>query len=558
MTKCQKCKTLMEEIDNKRDQGTQILEKLSKCNVESDHESSDTSSSSVSEDEGSAPVSQSPNGTREKQSSPLAGVSMDTNNVSLEPFVHQVGGHIPMVCLDADTVCKPLIEREHRFYRSLPESLKRFAPRFEGLMHIEMQANSDGCIALTGKPPTSTHSKRRSTKRMKSKHKLHLLLQHLHNNQTSGEINNENQQFEWTHDKSKKQDEPLTCMKTTPKSDNIIGNKSLVEKGDEHIDKKGNRLRMNSHSEINDDQGESNQDLEFFYNPWALKCHQDHFKKLGLNSSNTISISSKPENFEGLEPLPKSRCTYLLLENVVSNHIRPCVLDLKVGARQYPDDCSSSKQKSKMTKSAQTTSATLGLRLVGMQVFDTNDDKYICLNKYHGRALNDDTFVDCIRKFLNKNEKNDNYRDDVRKMLITKLEELKEELLKHSTFRFYTSSLLVTYDGCNNFEVPIVNGIGNSCDTSIASQDDDPQTIGDNVSASDANGDPPLNNNQKYIQSRCSESEESQVISPLVDVRLIDFAHATHSEMNDKAVYDGPDDNFISGISNFISILDEL
>ena len=60
----------MEEIDNKKDQGAQILEKFSKCNVESDHESSDTSSSSVSEDEGSTLVSQNPNGTREKQSSP--------------------------------------------------------------------------------------------------------------------------------------------------------------------------------------------------------------------------------------------------------------------------------------------------------------------------------------------------------------------------------------------------------------------------------------------------------------------------------------------------------
>jgi len=141
----------MEEIDKKKDQGAQILEKFSKCNVESDHESSDTSSSSVSEDEGSAPVLQSPNGTREKQTSPSAGISMDTNNVSLEPFVHQVGGHIPMVCLDADTVCKPLIEREHRFYRSLPESLKRFAPRFEGLMHIEMLTQT-GVLLLPESP----------------------------------------------------------------------------------------------------------------------------------------------------------------------------------------------------------------------------------------------------------------------------------------------------------------------------------------------------------------------------------------------------------------------
>ena len=36
--------------------------------------------------------------------------------VSLEPFVHQVGGHFPIICLDGTTVCKPLNDREHRFW----------------------------------------------------------------------------------------------------------------------------------------------------------------------------------------------------------------------------------------------------------------------------------------------------------------------------------------------------------------------------------------------------------------------------------------------------------
>ena len=170
-----------------------------------------------------------------------------------------------------------------------------------------------------------------------------------------------------------------------------------------------------------------------------------------------------------------TRCTYLLLENVVSNQTRPCILDLKVGARQYPDDCSSTKKNSKMTKSAQTTSATLGLRLCGMQVFNASDEKYTCLNKYHGRALTDKSFIDCIRQFLNKNENGNNigYRDDVRRQLILKLLELKDELKKLSSFRFYTSSLLVTYDGYCNSGVPQlhVNSIGNHCDNNVANND---------------------------------------------------------------------------------------
>ena len=345
----------MEEIDNKKDQGLQILENYSKSSIESDHEITETSSSSVSEDEGSESVLPCSIPSRDPRTSPSEGISMDTNNVSLEPFVHQVGGHIPMVCLDADTVCKPLIEREHRFYRSLPESLKRFTPKFEGLMHIEMQANSDGCIALTGNPPSSSKARQRNTKRMKSKQKLHLLLQHLHNKANGGD--NPNQQIEWIHDDPRKQDDSKTSQTIVLQPKKGLEKGSLDDDCDANLNEKRSSHQTKSTPVIeNDNVEETNQDLEFFYNPWALKCHQDHFKKLGLNSSNTIAISSKPETFEGLEPLPKSRCTYLLLENVVSNHVRPCVLDLKVGARQYSDDCSSSKKERKITKSALTTS----------------------------------------------------------------------------------------------------------------------------------------------------------------------------------------------------------
>ena len=184
-------RNLKQDIDH--DQGYPIRENIPKCTASSDNDSTDCSSSSsnVSEDEISLLSDSSGTRTKEKQHFPYKECSKDSSYVSLEPFVHQVGGHIPMVCLDADTVCKPLIEREHKFYRSLPESLKPFTPQFEGLMHIEIQANPDGCIALTGNPPSSHKNLiapgdketkyKRETKRMKSRQKLHLLLQHLHN-----------------------------------------------------------------------------------------------------------------------------------------------------------------------------------------------------------------------------------------------------------------------------------------------------------------------------------------------------------------------------------------
>ena len=55
-----------------------------------------------------------------------ASSSSSSWSVSLPPFLHQVGGHFPMVTLGGErrTVCKPLNEREHRFYTTMPNVLK--------------------------------------------------------------------------------------------------------------------------------------------------------------------------------------------------------------------------------------------------------------------------------------------------------------------------------------------------------------------------------------------------------------------------------------------------
>ena len=185
---------------------------------------------------------------------------------------------------------------------------------------------------------------------------------------------------------------------------------------------------------------------------------------------------------------------YLLLENLVSKYKYPCVLDLKVGTRQYSDDVSAAKKARKIAKAANSTLATLGLRLTGMQVYSHSAGKYKCQNKYFGRTLNAESFFDTIENFF---KYNDVVRCDVIQRTKINIQELSEVLVKLENYRFYTASLMVTYDG--NFTK-----------------------------------------------------------EPFVDVRIIDFAHSTHKGFRDDVSHEGPDNGFLHGLKNLVQILDKV
>ena len=59
-----------------------------------------------------------------------------------------------------------------------------------------------------------------------------------------------------------------------------------------------------------------------------------------------------------------------MLENLTSSIRFPCILDLKMGTRQYDEMDSLAKRQSKMFKVVTTTTGKLGLRIAGMQVMD--------------------------------------------------------------------------------------------------------------------------------------------------------------------------------------------
>lgn len=148
-----------------------------------------------------------------------------------------------------------------------------------------------------------------------------------------------------------------------------------------------------------------------------------------------------------LSSLCLSCSDFLLLENIASHYDLPCILDLKMGTRQHGDDASADKRKRQMAKCASTTSGSLGVRLCGMQVFRQDLSDYCWKDKYFGRRLDPDGLREALHDFF--------HNGLVLKVaaivsVVKRLKSLREAIEKQTSFRFYSTSLLIAYEGAND------------------------------------------------------------------------------------------------------------
>ena len=79
------------------------------------------------------------------------------------------------------------------------------------------------------------------------------------------------------------------------------------------------------------------------------------------------------------EPSVTRQNHFILMEDLTGRLKRSCVLDLKMGTRQYGMDATPAKKKSQRKKCDRTTSRTLGVRVCGMQVSILSLSAFCCV-----------------------------------------------------------------------------------------------------------------------------------------------------------------------------------
>lgn len=177
--------------------------------------------------------------------------------------------------------------------------------------------------------------------------------------------------------------------------------------------------------------------------------------------------------------------------------------------------------------------------LLCVQVYHSVTGQLIFMNKYHGRKMSLGGFKEALCQFFSDGRV---LRRELLSPVLQRLKEMRAVLEACESYRFFSSSLLVIYDGAP-VPAPARSRLSRGGEEEDEEEEEDDEEDG-------AYG--------GHSQHRdCSGGSGST--SPLVDVRMIDFAHTTCRDYGeDGVVHEGGDSGYIFGLQNLISTLSQL
>lgn len=140
---------------------------------------------------------------------------------------------------------------------------------------------------------------------------------------------------------------------------------------------------------------------------------------------------------------------YLILKDLVFGYRRPCVMDVKIGYRTWYSAGDATYNERARQKDENTTQSSIGFKICGWQTYDATRRKFLRVSKSKCKTMSKDEVREAFIRFADNKSgwigPNEVYNSC--QGVIPQLKALRAWFQTQRLFKFYSSSILMIYEG---------------------------------------------------------------------------------------------------------------